>query len=93
MLTATALSKKVQVLWDDGNANLKNYSKWMNDLIAEKPDVIIFESTTPVMKFMWSTINKIKENLQNCLIVLTGYHSMRKPNESLEKSKTDSYIK
>tara|TARA_B100000131_G_scaffold317466_1_gene359538 strand:+ start:107 stop:1621 length:1515 start_codon:yes stop_codon:yes gene_type:complete len=89
---ATALSKKVQVLWDDGNANLKDYSKWMDDLIAEKPDVIVFESTTPVMKFMWSTINKIKENLHNCLIVLTGYHSMRKPNESLEKSKTDIVI-
>ena len=44
------------------------------------------------MKFMWSTINKIKENLHNCLIVLTGYHSMRKPNESLEKSKTDIVI-
>ena len=89
---ATALKKKVNVLWDDGNASLKNYSKWMSDLIAEKPDIIVFESTTPVMKFMWSTIDKIKDVLKDSLIILTGYHSMRKPDESLEKSKVDIVV-
>jgi hypothetical protein len=48
------------VLWDDGNAQLKSYEEWLNDLIAWNPDVIVFESTTPVMKFYWETSRQIK---------------------------------
>ncbi len=89
---ASALKKKVKVIWDDGNAQLKNYQKWMDDLVNEKPDLIVFESTTPVMKFMWNTINKVKEKIENCIVILSGYHSMRKPLESFENSKVDIII-
>ena len=89
---ATSLKKKVNVLWDDGNAQLKDYDKWIKDLLAEKPDLIVLESTTPVMNFIWNTINELKEKLKETIIVLTGYHSMRKPVESFEKSKVDIVI-
>ena len=36
-----------QVFWDDGNAQLKNYQQWRDDLVLESPDVVVFESTTP----------------------------------------------
>jgi hypothetical protein len=36
-----------EVLWDDGNAQLESFEEWMTDLVAWKPDVIVFESTTP----------------------------------------------
>ena len=39
-----------EVIWDDGNSQLKDYRQWFNDLIQNRPDVIVFESTTPVMK-------------------------------------------
>ena len=89
---ASSLKKKVNVLWDDGNAQLKDYNKWIKDLISEKPDVIVLESTTPVMNFIWKTINELKEILKDTIIILTGYHSMRKPIESFEKSKVDIVI-
>jgi hypothetical protein len=41
---------------------------------------------------MWETINKIKDKLKNSIIVMTGYHSMRKPEETLNNSKTDIVI-
>ena len=47
------------VLWDDGNAQLKSYDDWLGDLLKWKPDIIVFESTTPVMKFYWHVTNQI----------------------------------
>ncbi len=82
-----------EVYWDDGNAQLKNYDKWLSDLINEKPDIIVLESTTPVIKFVWETIDKIKEKLNSSIIVMTGYHSMKKPEETLNNSKTDIVLK
>ena len=70
---ATLLKKKVNVLWDDGNAQLKNYEKWFNDLVNEKPDVIVLESTTPVMKFIWETIDELKLKLKDTLIILSCF--------------------
>jgi anaerobic magnesium-protoporphyrin IX monomethyl ester cyclase len=78
-----------EVLWDDGNAQLKTYDNWVEDLVEQNPDIVVFESTTPVMKFYWETINKIKARMPNCIIVMTGFHSMRMPEETLEKSKAD----
>ncbi len=87
---ATLLKKNgYDVLWDDGNAQLKDYSLWFSDLIKSKPDLIVFESTTPVMKFMWKTINEIKKILPQTIIVMSGYHSMRRPDETFDNSKTD----
>jgi radical SAM superfamily enzyme YgiQ (UPF0313 family) len=81
------------VLWDDGNAQLKTYEKWFLDLVSESPDVIVFESTTPVMKFYWSMIHQLKSRLPNSIIIMTGYHSMRMPNETLEESPTDVVLR
>ncbi len=87
---ATLLKKNgFEVIWDDGNSQLKSYDLWIRDLINSKPDLIVFESTTPVMKFMWETINKVKLALPKSIIIMTGYHSMRMPDETFENSKTD----
>jgi anaerobic magnesium-protoporphyrin IX monomethyl ester cyclase len=82
-----------EVLWDDGNAQLKSFEVWFEDLIAWNPQVIVFESTTPVMNFYWLTVNKIKERLPSAIIVMSGYHSMKKPDETLLNSKTDVVVK
>lgn len=81
------------VLWDDGNAQLKSFEDWFEDLVNWKPDIVVFESTTPVMKFYWNVTNKLKENLPNTIFVMTGYHSMRKPQETLEKSAMDVVLR
>jgi radical SAM superfamily enzyme YgiQ (UPF0313 family) len=82
-----------QVLWDDGNAQLKSFETWYADLVDWRPELIVFESTTPVMKFYWKTINRLKTDLPSSIIVMTGYHSMRKPEETLQESLTDVIVK
>jgi radical SAM superfamily enzyme YgiQ (UPF0313 family) len=81
------------VLWDDGNAQLKTFNKWFVDLVSEKPDIIVFESTTPVMQFYWDLTKEIKKFLPETVIIMTGYHSMRRPEESLNESKVDIVLK
>jgi anaerobic magnesium-protoporphyrin IX monomethyl ester cyclase len=82
-----------EVYWDDGNSQLKTYQRWLEDLVSWAPDMVVFESTTPVMKFYWRTINQIKEKLPATIIVMTGYHSMRKPEETMQFSATDIVLR
>ena len=82
-----------EVLWDDGNAQLKTYEQWFSDLVDWKPDVVVFESTTPVMKFYWRTADQLKEVLPDAVLVMTGYHSSRQPHETLEMSAMDVVVR
>ncbi len=81
------------IYWDDGNSQLKSLEKWYQDLLKEKPDIVVFESTTPVMKFYWQLIDKLKSDLPRCIVIMTGYHSMRKPEETLSNSQTDIVLR
>ena len=81
------------IIWDDGNAELKTFEKWYIDLIDQKPDLIFMEGTTPVMNFLWDLSKKIKRDLPNCILMIGGYHAMRQPQETLLKSKFDIVIK
>ena len=82
-----------EIYWDDANAQLKTYDKWLSDLVAWKPDMVIFESTTPVMKFYWKTTKQLKERLPDTITVMTGYHSMRMPEETMTESATDIVLR
>ena len=81
------------VCWDDGNAQLKSFDDWFSDLIDWGPEMVVLESTTPVMKFYWNLIHQIKKHLPECIVVMTGYHSMKKPEETLNESPTDIVLK
>ena len=81
------------VYWDDGNSEEKVFGDWYRDLITWKPDVIVLESTTPVMKFYWNLINKLKASLPRSIVIVTGYHSMRKPEETLRECSADIVLK
>ena len=35
--------------------------------------MVVFESTTLVMKFYWRTIDRLKEVLPDCIVVLNGH--------------------
>ena len=81
------------VYWDDGNAQLKNYDQWFEDLVLFAPEIIVLESTTPVMNFYWRTIDQLKAALPNTIIILTGFHSMRKPEESMGSCGVDIVLR
>lgn len=82
-----------EVLWDDGNSQLKTCDQWYRDLLEWEPDAVVFESTTPVMKFYWRLIDRLKSDRPGCIVIMTGYHSMRKPEETLRQSATDIVLK
>ena len=92
---AASLLKKndYDVFWDDGNADMLSFENWLTRLVEFNPNLIVLESTTPVMKFMWNVTDKLKKLLPNSLIIMTGYHSMRSPHETLLNSSTDIVIK
>lgn len=81
------------VRWDDGNAARKTYQEWFNDLVLFQPDVVVFESTTPVMNFYWRATRELKAKLPETIFVMTGYHSMRRPAETLDASPTDIVLR
>jgi anaerobic magnesium-protoporphyrin IX monomethyl ester cyclase len=82
-----------KVIWDDSSSQLKTYENWYTELLLEKPDVVVFEGTTPVMNFYWEQINKIKVDLPNCIVIMTGYHSMRRGDETMQKSAADIVLR
>lgn len=58
---ATLLSRAGhQVIWNDAIAGGKTYKQWLLDIIREKPDIIAFETKTPVIKYHWEIINHLK---------------------------------
>lgn len=78
------------VVWDDGIAEGKSYEAWCERLIAARPDLVVMETKTPVVKRHWKIINELKEKADWKLeIVLIGDHVTALPEESLQNSKAD----
>ena len=77
------------VIWDDGIAEEKSYSRWLSDLEQSSPDIIMIETKTPVVKKHWSIISDVKKVLPNSKIALVGDHVTALPQESMEQSKID----
>jgi radical SAM superfamily enzyme YgiQ (UPF0313 family) len=87
---ATLLSESGhEVIWDDGIAQELNFEEWFSRAISENPDMMVIESKTPVIKFHWEMINKLKDRLPHLKVVLCGDHVTALPEESLRKSKVD----
>lgn len=79
----------VDVRWDDGNARRVPHEQWYRELLDWKPDIVVFESTTPVMHVYWQLIDRLKRDRPKCIVIMTGYHAMRMPDETLARSATD----
>lgn len=90
---ATLLKEKGhKVLWNDGIAQKLTYDEWLDQLLFEKPDLIIFESKTPVIKQHWDIIDELKKLNDQWRIVLVGDHVTALPEESLSCSSVDFII-
>lgn len=88
---ATLLQKNgEEVIWDDGIAEGLSYEAWQERLLITKPDLLVFETKTPVIKRHWQIINELKSIVDWPLkIVLLGDHATAEPEESLRYSKVD----
>lgn len=80
------------VIWMDGIAEKMRYKDWFELLKKEKPNLILIETKTPVIKIHWKIIKEIKETLPKTLVVLVGDHVTYLPIESLENCPVDYVI-
>lgn len=88
---AATLLKKAgyDLVWDDGIVEEKSYGKWLLGLERNRPDVVMIETKTPVVKRHWRIIDDIKEVNPEARVVLVGDHVTALPRESMESSRVD----
>jgi len=90
---ATILSNQGnQVFWLDGIAEKWTYAQWLSHINQIKPEMLVIETKTPVIKQHWEIINNLKQQLPHLIIVLLGDHVTARPKESLINSKVDYVI-
>ncbi len=90
---ATLLSSNGhEVIWNDCLAERWTCDQYFAFIRRERPDLIAFETKTPVVKQHWKIINEIKRQAQGTpapAIVLFGDHVTALPEESFEHSAVD----
>ena len=91
------------VIWLDCIAQKLSYSQFLEIIKKENPDLIAFETKTPIIKQEWKIINDLKKLIIHkgqrypighkqaapLQIVLFGDHVTALPEESFENSKVD----
>lgn len=80
------------VIWYDGIAEQHPYDHFRQTVELERPDLIVFETKTPVVKLHWSIIEDIKQISPSIKVVLMGDHVTALPEESFHRSKVDFVI-
>lgn len=78
-----------EVAWLDGIARGQTYADWLMNLRQIRPDVVVVESKTPVIKWHWRMINEWKTQIPDVVTVLVGDHVTALPMESLNQSSVD----
>lgn len=77
------------VVWNDGIAENQTPDEFIKNFIKEKPDIVVFETKTPVIRQHWKIIDKLKDIYQGTKFVLIGDHITAFPEESFFNSKVD----
>lgn len=91
---AATLLKKAgyEIFWLDGITKRQKYEEWEKELLSIEPDVLMLETKTPVVKYHWEMIDKLKQlaigNWQ-LVIVLAGDHITALPEESMKNCGVD----
>ncbi|MGI5826652.1 MAG: radical SAM protein [Patescibacteria group bacterium] len=85
--------KGYQVYWLDGIAEKQTYEQWESKLLEIKPDILAIETKTPVIKYHWAIVNKLKAKARKCKIVLMGDHVTALSEETMENCPADFVIK
>lgn len=91
---AASLAKKrgYDVVWMDGIGGKQTYAQWMEQLEKEKPDLLMVETKSPVVKFHWKVTRELKEKFPNMLLAWVGDHVTYIPKEMMDNSAVDYAI-
>jgi len=89
-----------EAVWLDGIAEGWSYEEWEKKLLKEKPDWLVMETKTPVIRNHWEIINRIKnyestpkDGQVRIKIVLVGDHVSALPEESKKNCGVDYVVK
>lgn len=86
-----------EVIWDDGIAEGMRYHAWKARMLKNRPDLVMIETKTPVVKRHWRIINELKSDFNalghDAKIALVGDHATALPEESLRYSASDFVLK
>ena len=87
---ATILDRDgVDVLWDDAVCEGLGPAEHLDRLERERPDWVILETKTPVVRQHWSWVRQARERLPSTRFVLLGDHVTALPRESMEAAPID----
>ena len=95
--TAATLLKEngFDVIWNDAIAEQSTYQEFVNFMKEKKPDLIAFETKTPVVEAHWKIIDDLKKQASEDWqpsIALMGDHVTALPEESFKNSKVDFVV-
>ncbi len=80
------------VLWYDGIAEQHSYDHFLKTVESERPDLLVLESKTPVIKLHWQIVRDIKKVSPDIRVVLMGDHVTAMPDESMLATPVDFII-
>ena len=90
---ATLLSQyNFEVRWNDCIALSWSREQFMTYFAREIPDLVVFETKTPVVRQHWALIDELKSAYPACRFVLMGDHVTALPEESLRNCQVDFVI-
>ncbi|MFC1692740.1 B12-binding domain-containing radical SAM protein [Candidatus Latescibacterota bacterium] len=78
--------------WDDGIAHRWTAEQWWERLLTDRPDVVVMETKTPVVRMHWAITDRIKDKLPGTKVVLAGDHITALPGETMENCRCDFAI-
>jgi len=92
-IAATLLNQLgYKVIWNDCLAQGWDYCRFLEFISTEQPDLIAFETKTPVIKQIWAIVNDIKNSAKTNKIpkiAVFGDHVTALPEETMQNSKVD----
>lgn len=80
-----------KVFWHDGIINRIPIDDYNKSLYNFKPDLVVIETKTPIIRRHWKYIENLKKNMDT-KAVLVGDHVSWNPKESMQKSKADFVV-
>ena len=76
----------------DGIVLRNAYEKFIKHFQKVKPDIVVMETKTPIIKQHWKILDDLKDLSRDTNFVLMGDHVTALPRESLENCKVDFII-
>ncbi len=76
-------SKGYETIYKDAIAEGLSYHEWLAFLRQEQPDILLFETKTPLVKQHWASIADFKKAAPGVKVIMVGDHVTALPQESM----------